>query len=150
MAPTHAHKLAEEWIAGEWLPKRFGQPFSETRLRLSSGGDFKFDAVSKDRRIIANISTSPEKTARGKHGTAKVQKIRSDIYFLLLATAETKLIVLSEPDMHAWWHEEAAKGRVPAEIKFLHAVLPDGLQAMLRASRQRALRKVTPEGATSR
>ena len=144
MADTRAHKLAEQWIADEWLPKRFAQPFSETQLRLSSGGSFKFDAVSEDGRIVANISTSAEKTVRGKHGTAKVQKIRSDIYFVLLATAETKLIVLSEPDMHTWWLKEAARGRVPAEIEFLHAVLPDNLKAMLQASRRRASQEVTP------
>ena len=150
MADTRAHELAEQWIAGEWLPKRFGQSFSEAHLPLSPGGVFTFDAVSEDRRIVANISTSAEKTARGKHGTAKVQKIRSDIYFLLLSTAKTKLIVLSEPDMYAWWHEEAVRGRVPAEIGFLHAVLPDELNVILQASRRRASREVTPDEATSR
>ena len=150
MADTRAHRLAEQWIAGEWLPRQFGQTFAETQLSLSPGGVFNFDAVSEDHRIAANISTSAEKTNTGKHGTAKVQKIRSDIFFLLLATAQRKLIVLSEQDMHAWWLKEAARGRVPAEIEFLHVVLPDDLIFSLQASRRRASREVTPQTATSR
>lgn len=149
MADSKAHMLAEQWIAREWLSARFGQVFSETKLPLSAGGVFKFDAVSEDRRIVANISTSAEKTRPGKHGTAKVQKIRSDIFFLLLANAESKLIVLSKPDMHAWWLKEAARGRVPAEIEFLHAALPDELNAILQDSRRRASEEVTPEPTTS-
>lgn len=150
MANTRAHKLAEQWIAAQWLPQRFGQAFAETQMPLSPGGVFNFDAVSEDRRIVANISTSAKVTGRGNHGTAKVQKIRSDIYLLLLVAAERKLIVLSEPDMHAWWLGEAARKRVPAEVEFLHAILPDDLQATLLASRQRASQEVTPTTATSR
>ena len=144
MANTKAQRQVEDWIAGEWLPKRFGQAFSETQLPLSSGGVFNFDAVSEDREMVANISTSTEKTASGNHGSAKVQKIRSDIYFLLLARPSRKLIVLSEPDMHAWWRKETARGRVPAQIEFLHVVIPEHLNAILQASRRQASREVTP------
>ena len=145
MADTRAHKRAELWVTEKWLPQQFGQSFSEISLPLSSGGVFKFDAVSEDRRIIANISTSAEKTNRGKHGTAKIQKIRSDVFFLLLATAECKVMVLSERDMYDWWLAESVRGRVPNEIRFLHAVLPDELILALQASRRRAAQEVTPE-----
>ena len=144
MADTRTQKLAEQWITGKWLPQRFGQSFSEIPLPLSPGGYFKFDAVSEDRQIIANISTSSEKTNRGKHGTAKIQKIRSDIFFLLLANAETKLIVFSERDMHEWWRNESGRGRVPKEIEFLHSELPDGMTRILKDSRWRAAKEVTP------
>ena len=150
MADTRAHRLVEDWIAGQWLPDRFDQAFSETQIRLSSGGVFNFDAASEDREILANISTSNLKTGRGKYGTGKVHKIRSDIYFLLLARATRKLILLTEPDMYDWWLKEAARGRVPPEIGFQHVTIPDDLDAALQASRRRASREVTPTGTAPR
>ena len=144
MADTTAHRQVQDWIADEWLPMRYGQPFAETEMPLASGGVFNFDAVSEDRQILANVSTSRWKTAPGRYGSGKVHKIRSDIYFLLLAQARRRLIVLTEPDMHAWWLKEAAKGRVPTDIEFLHAVIPDDLDATLQAARRKASSEVTP------
>ena len=144
MADTTVHRLVEDWVVGEWLPKQFRQSFHGSQLPLSSGGVFDFDAVSDDREIVANISTSRLKTGPGKHGTGKVHKIRSDIYFLLLAQAARRLILLTEPDMHAWWLKEAARGRVPPEIEFRHVPIPDDLDDALSASRRRASQEVTP------
>ena len=144
MANTTAHRLVQDWITDEWLPKRYSQTFSEVELALSPGGVFNFDAVSEDRQIVANISTSQWKTAPGRHGSGKVHKIRSDIYFLLLTQARLKLVVLTEEDMHGWWLREAAKRRVPTEIEFLHAAIPNDLDTVLRASRRTASREVTP------
>ena len=143
MADSRVHKQVETWITQEWLLKQVGQPFTESQLPLESGGVFRFDAVSEDHQIVANISTSALKTSKGKHGTAKIQKIRSDIYFLILVRAKRKLIVLSERDMHTWWLSEVDRGRVPAEIEFLHATIPDVLDSALRTSRQQASQEVT-------
>ncbi|MDE0478982.1 MAG: hypothetical protein OXI13_05065, partial [Gammaproteobacteria bacterium] len=108
MAKSKTNVAVEVWITEEWLPEHIGKDlsFSKTKLPLTSGGEFEFDAVSNDAHIIANISTSALKTARGKYGSGKVQKIRSDIYFLLLARATRKLMVLSEQDMYDWWIKE--------------------------------------------
>src|SRR3989304_5563447 len=117
------------------MSKRFGQRFSRERVRLSSGGFFDADAVSEDLEIVAAISTSGARTSGGKNAVGKMLKIRSDMYFLLLAQAERRLVVLTESDMYAQCQKEVAGGRVPKSIEFIHAELPDDLQSRLVASR---------------
>ena len=111
---------------------------------LTSGGVFDFDAVSADGMIVANISTSGSKTASGKGGTGKMLKVRSDIYFLLLARAQRTLMLLTERDMYERWLAEVESGRVPDSIEFVHVDIPHELDRKLRASRQAASREVTP------
>ena len=79
------------------MPTVFGQPFYRERMPLSSGGVFDFDAVSADKTIVASISTSGARTARGKHAVGKLMKLRSDMLFLLLNEAPRKVIILCEP-----------------------------------------------------
>lgn len=143
MADTRVQVMIEDWVRREWMPQRYGQPFSRGQVELTSGGVFDFDAVSADGAIVANISTSGLKTARGKHGSGKVLKVRSDIFFLLLARAPRKLMLLTESDMHDRWISEAESGRVPASIKFAHVQIPRALDLKLRASREVASREVT-------
>ena len=144
MADTTTQGEVEDWIRQEWMPERFGQAFRETNVTLTSGGPFKFDAVSADGSIVANVSTSTLKTRGGNRGSGKVNKVRSDIYFLLLARAPCRLMVLSEADMYQWWLNEEQRGRVPAEIEFVHVEIPPTLDANLRASRKAASREVSP------
>ncbi len=124
---------------------RYGQRFSRERIPLTSGGVFDFDAVSADHKTVAVISTSGSKTASGNPGVGKMNKIRSDIYFLLLASAERKLVLLTEQDMYARWVKEVENGRVPSSIEFVRVEIPTDLDLKLRASRQEASREVTPE-----
>ena len=128
------------------MPARYGQRFSRERIPLTSGGVFYFDAVSADHnKIVAVISTSGSKTASGNPGVGKMNKIRSDIYFLFLASAERKLVLLTEQDMYARWVKEVENGRVPSSIEFVRVEIPAHLDLKLRASRQKASREVTPE-----
>lgn len=73
-------------------------------------------------------------------------KIRSDMYFLLLAEAERRLVVLTEFDMHGQCQKEAAGGRVPKSIEFVHAEIPANLRARLVASRGLASSELTVGG----
>lgn len=68
---------------------------------LRSKGQFKFDAVSYDGKIVAVISTSGGITAGGKMATAKPQKIRSDVYWFLMLEQqpEKKLLVFTDDSM---------------------------------------------------
>ncbi len=96
------------------MPIEFGCDFSRNRLILTSGGVFDFDAVSKDRKIAACISTSGGKTVSGKYAVGKLLKIRSDILFLLLAKEpEKRVIILTEPDMFDVCTKEKVGSRVP-------------------------------------
>lgn len=129
MADTRWQVEYEDWVRREWMPTVFGQSFTFERVSLSSGGVFDFDAVSVDKTIIGSISTAQS----GKHGKA-LKNLRSDMLFLLLSNASRKLIILCEPDMHALCQRERDGGRVPKEIEFFHAPLPDGLALRLAAS----------------
>ncbi len=144
MADASANLMVEEWVRGEWMFERYGQLFSSARVSLSSGGFFNFDAVSADGRIVGNISTSGSKMANGKLGGGKMNKVRSDIYFLLLAKTERKVMVLTEQDMHERWLKEVEKGRVPRSIEFLRVDLPAELNLKLQAAKVKAALEVTP------
>ena len=129
----------------EWLPREFGQMFSRERLKLTSGGVFDFDAVSADGTIVASISTSAARTARGKLGVGKLTKIRADILFLLMAICERRFVVLTDATMFQQCEKERAAGRVPPSIEFVHVKIPPELHSRLAASQQVASREVTPE-----
>ena len=144
MADTHVQLEVEDWIRRNWMPAQFGQKFHRDRLRLSSGGVFDFDAVSENGTIVANISTSGATTASGRRAVGKLLKIRSDMFFLLLAEVERRLVVLTEPDMLELCQEEKERGRVPSSIEFCVANIPDELAQRLRRARRKASREVSP------
>ena len=126
------------------MPKMFEQPFSKERVKLRSGGSFEFDAVSADKTLVANISTSGARTASGKHAVGKKMKLRPDIYFLLLTEASRKLIILCEADMHALCKREYDAGRIPKEIEFFHVALPATLASKLVVARKISSEEVSP------
>lgn len=144
MADTRVQLEVEDWVRREWMPKMFGQSFFGERVNLSSGGVFLFDAVSVDHKVVATISTSEATTATGKNAVGKQMKLRSDMYFLLLAKADKRAVVLTEKSMYDWWAKEAERGRVHRDIEFFYAMIPGDLDVRLRASRKRASMEVTP------
>jgi hypothetical protein len=144
MADTRVQLEVEDWVRHDWMPDRFGQQFSGERIRLSSGGVCDFDAVSTDKKVVAAISTSGALTATNKYAVGKILKIRSEMYFLLLAEAERRVIVLAEKDMYAQCMKEVASGRVPSTIEFVQVQIPEELNSRLRASRGIASNEVLP------
>ena len=139
MADTRVQVMVADWVRCEWMLERYGQRFSREPVDLSSGGVSDFDAVSADATIVANISTSGSKPASGK-----MHRVRSDIYFLLLAKADRKLMLLTERDMYERWLSEVEGGRVPDSVEFVRVEIPDDLDLKLKASRRVASREVTP------
>jgi hypothetical protein len=144
MADTRCQVECEDWIRREWMPAVFKQPFYRERVQLTSGGVFDFDAVSADQTIIASISTSGSRTASGKHATGKMMKLRSDILYLLMTKATRRLVILCETDMYDCCQRELAAGRLPKEVEFLHAPLPNDLAERLFAARQIGSNEVSP------
>jgi hypothetical protein len=146
MADTRIQVEVEDWVRREWMPEKFGQRFYRERLQLSSGGIFDFDAVSEDHKIVATISTSGAKTARGKNASGKLFKIRSDMFFLLLVRdVNRRIVVLTETDMVDLCKKETTSGRVPNSIEFVHAVIPEDVAAKLRQARGIASSEVSPK-----
>jgi len=144
MADTRCQIECEDWIRREWMPTHFGQSFYRERMPLNTGAVFDFDAVSADKTIVASISTSGARTARGKHAVGKLMKLRSDMLFLLMTDAPRKVIVLCESDMFALCQREQQGGRAPKEIEFVHAQLPEPLATKLLAARKIGSDEVSP------
>jgi hypothetical protein len=120
------------------MTKEYGTKFSRERLRLRSGGVFDFDAVSDDHSIVATISTSGSKTSGGKQAVGKILKLRSDMLFLTMVEAKQRLIILTERDMCDYCEKEKAAGRIPPEIDFVCAIIPEDLRTRLVAARLKA------------
>jgi len=74
----------------------------------------------------------------------KLMKLRSDMLFLLLSEAPRKVMVLCESDMYTLCQRERESGRVPKEIEFVHAHLPDELAIRLIAARKLSSDEVSP------
>ena len=144
MADTRVQLEAEDWVTREWMTTAFGQVFHRDRVSLRSGGVFDFDAVSQDGKVIATISTSSAMTSGRKLAVGKLQKIRADMLFLLLADAERRVVVLTESDMYDLCIKEREGGRVPHEIEFAHAELPGPLKAKLNEAKKSASEEVQP------
>ncbi|MGD0266866.1 MAG: hypothetical protein ABSD47_18215 [Candidatus Methylomirabilota bacterium] len=125
------------------MPEHFGSKFHRERLPLRSGGVFDFDAVSEDGDIVATISTSGSKTAAGKHAVGKLLKLRSDMLFLLLVEAKRKVVVLTEKDMLEQCEKERKGGRVPQEIEFVCATIPNELRLRLAKAKSQASAEVS-------
>lgn len=138
MADTRIQLEVEDWVRRNWMCTQFGMKFSRERLPLRSGGVFDFDAVSDDRSIVATISTSGSRTSGGKQAVGKILKLRSDMLFLSMVDAKRRIIVLTERDMCDQCEKEAAGGRVPPEIEFVCAPIPEELRGRLVAGRLNA------------
>lgn len=138
MADTRVQLEVEDWVRRNWMPTHFGMKFYRERLPLRSGGVFDFDAVSEDRSIVATISTSGSKTSGGRNAVGKILKLRSDMLFLTLVEAKRRVIVLTENDMLDQCKKEVAGGRVPKEIEFVCAQIPEELSMRLIAARIKA------------
>jgi hypothetical protein len=132
----------EAWVRDHWLKERFKQPFSERKVRLETGGEFKFDAVSADGEIVVSISTSRAKMSGGKKGVGKLMKLRADMLFHHMALASRHVMVFTETCMYEACQSEKQRGKVPANIELLLANLPTELAARLAASRERSSREV--------
>jgi hypothetical protein len=142
MADTRCQMECEAWVREVWLPTYFHQSFSERKVRLETGGEFKFDAVSGDGEIVVSISTSRAKMSGGKRGVGKLMKLRADMLFHRMAQAARHVMVFTEPCMYEACQAEKQKGRVPTIIELMRAELPADLAARLAASRERSSREV--------
>lgn len=139
MADSTTRREVEDWLRSDWFPERYGQGFERRRVRLSTGGEYQFSAVSEDEQIIAVVSTSAATTSSGNLGVGKLQKIRADMLFLMLLDRDAhRVIVLTEQSMYDQMMKEKDAGRVPQCIEFLLAGIPAELRRKLTAAQRSA------------
>lgn len=144
MSNTQAQREAEVWVRANDLPSRFGSRFTKACLQLRSGGTFEFDAVSEGGGIVCVISTSQLATSGNPHGTGKVAKVYKDLFFLLLARADRRIAIFTEPCLSGFFEREKQRGRVPEEIEILCVSLPVELASRVKLSRESASMEVRP------
>lgn len=133
MVDSNAHNQVHAWIADSWLADKLKAPFSRQKVKLSCGGAYTFPAVSDDAKTIATVNTSQ---GSGKNATTKLNKVRSDLYFLLLAPANRRLALFTDRTMFRMMALEQREGRVPRDVELLFVELPEHLEASLMASSQ--------------
>ncbi len=118
---------------------KFGLRFARERLKLSSGGEFDFDAVSADEKIGAVISCSSGVTKSGRAAMPKLHKIRSDCLFLLLASLDRRILLFSDHALFRLVEAEKKSGRFPREVELYHVSLPTELDGEVSKARQAAI-----------
>ena len=146
MADTKAQTEAEFWIRRHALQEKFGQQFTKRSLVLTTGGEFSFDAVSDDGKIVAAISTSVGTRSSGGDATTKLLKIRSDVlwFYMLERVPERKLLVFSEQSMIDLIEKEKKKGRFPLDLEIVKVELPEEIAARVAESQRIASEEVSP------
>jgi len=111
----------------DWLEQKYGVKFGRSRLPLRGcAGVHYFDAVSSDGRIAAEIKTASGRTSGGKHPSGKRASAFEQLYFLTLAKAETKVLVLTDSEFFEIMTAKTA-GVVPRDIQLLRCPLPPEL-----------------------
>lgn len=105
MADTRVLKQQAEPFVRESLEAEFGQPFTQQYLAVGQRADgspamYEFDAVSADRRIVAGIKSSSGKTSGGRRPSGKIAAAYRELYYLSLADAECRILVLTDPEFH--------------------------------------------------
>jgi hypothetical protein len=147
MADTRVQLEAEVWVVTNELPRVFSLGFSKTKLRLSWGGEFEYDAVSSDGSIVASVSTSSCHTAGGRPAVGKYHKIRSDVLYLLNAVGpKRRVLVFTDPEMIRHFETERTNGRFPPadQVELRLAELPETLKEALGRARKVASDEVSP------
>ncbi len=142
MADTTKIKTVIEPYVRDWLSRQFpGHVFKERLVTLSTGSDYKFDAVAEDGSIAGAILCNRPKTRTGRENTGGVRKARNDIESLkLLPTTVKKLTVFTDAGFLELIHRRAA--RFGAEsIQMMVCPLPPNLVLLLRQVLDKASRE---------
>ena len=91
---TYIRKVIEPYVR-EWLERELRvEGLEEKNVDLVSGGQFRFDAVSSDGLVVANILSNRARTATGNENTGGVRKALNDLRFLGMAHKDARRIMV--------------------------------------------------------
>lgn len=130
MANTRYLTSAVEDAVGHRLSELYQTSFHRRRLRLQTGGEHEFDAVSDNGRIVASIKTASG--SGGRHPSGKVVNCFAELYFLSLVRARKRLLVLTSPEFHQLF-AAVAVGKVASGVEIVHIPLSAETQARVSA-----------------
>jgi hypothetical protein len=125
-----------------WLQEKYGEPFGKDPLPLRDcAGKHEFDAVSSNRKIVAEIKTASGWTSGGKHPSGKRASAFEQLYFLSLAKADTKLLIITDAEFFEIMKARSA-GTVPADIELVKCPLPVHLAKIIRSITSEASKEI--------
>src|SRR5215471_1085574 len=138
MANTNLIKSKIHPYVRDWLKKKYGVSFGRNKLPLMGCEGFHyFDAVSSNGKIAAEIKTASGRTSGGKHPSGKRASAFEQLYFLLLAKAKLKLLVVTDPEFFEIMKDRTA-GCLPDTIELVYCRLPAHLAALVHAVTEEA------------
>ena len=113
-------KVVEQWYLNIIQKERKNYFVSKEKVQLTWGGVFEYDVVVKDKngKIIELhcLSVGEAKTASGKGGSGKFNKIKSDTLMLLGADCKTRVLAFTGKTMYDKVKKEMENGRMPPNI----------------------------------
>ena len=142
MANTSLLLTKVEPYVRDWLGRKFGKVFARRDLPLAGcEGEQSFDAVSEDGKVVACIRFSSGLTSGGKFPTGKRDAALRDLYFLLLANAERKLLVLTDKEFFKLFSDRR-RFKIHSSIDILHCELPTELEKIVKSIRRKATEEI--------
>ena len=143
MADTTFLKTVVEPHVRSVLQQEFGVSFEAQEVALSTGATQEFNAVSGDRSIVAAIKSASGRTAGGKIPSGKIKTAEAELYYLSLAQARTRLLVLTNPEFYEIMSKRL-EGRLAPGISLRLVELPQEMQAKVSALQKVASKEVSP------
>lgn len=101
-------------------------------MRLVTGGVHRFDAVSKDRTIIAGIKSSVLRgyVSRMPVGVGVIKSTFTELYFLSLVKAKKRFLILTDEKFYKHFLR-ASEGKVAENIEILNCNLSEEILAKI-------------------
>jgi hypothetical protein len=127
MANTNDLKTLVELYVRGWLTNRYHQSFEERELplKLITGGEHRFDTVSKDRTTVGGIKATSLREGGGV-GAGAVKSAFTELYFLSLVKADRKLLILTDKGFYELFKRRAS-GKILPDIEVIYCELPKSL-----------------------
>jgi len=94
---SYLRRVVEPFVRQE-LGRRYNTVFLPKVMGLVSGGQREFNAVSHNAEVVASITSTGGKTVSGNVSSGKVRVAESELYYLTLVSAATKLLVVTSPE----------------------------------------------------
>ena len=132
MADTRLLKDRIEPHVRKWLTQKYNLKFEsqEIALKLITGGQHRFDAVSKDRSMVAGIKSSRLRNYKSKRsiGTGTIKAVFTELYYLSLVEVNRKALILTNKGFYDLFCKKS-KGKVAKGIEILYCPLTEEIEA---------------------
>jgi hypothetical protein len=134
---TKLHPYVRDWLRG-----KYGIAFAKSKVSLQGcTGSHVFDAVSADAKIVAEIKAASGRTSGDKSPAGKRASAFEQLYYLSLVAAETKLLVLTDPEFFNIIKKKSS-GKVPGNIQLVYCPLPTELARAIKSVTRKASEEI--------